>query len=103
MADLKRLLSSVGKKNFIDFYHNYEELYLKRGNITQEDKINLAKKLLSMNPDAKTIGGQLTRISAALRIFSNGWNQAALVEVTNSNHNKITDDIKEKALDLLKK
>jgi hypothetical protein len=49
------------------------------------------------------LGGQLVRISAALRLFKNKWQREALEEVINSTHKMITNNVKVRAMELLKK
>lgn len=102
MEQMKRLLASIGKKSFVDFYEDYEHLYKKGKDLTKEDKNKLARKLLVSNPDATELGGQMTRINAALRIFKNEWQREALEEVINSTHKIITNDIKLRAKELMK-
>lgn len=103
MEQMKRLLTSIGKKSFVEFYEDYQQLYKKGKNLTKEDKNKLARKLLESNPDATELGGQLTRINAALRIFKNEWQREALEEVINSTHKMITDNVKLKATEIMKK
>nr|WP_263323557.1 hypothetical protein [Neobacillus sp. Marseille-Q6967] len=102
MDEMKRLLASIGKKSFVDFYENYQRLYLKGRNLTKEDKELFAKKLLESNPNASELRGQITRINAALRIFKHDWQKEALNEVITSTHKIITNDIKNRARELLK-
>lgn len=63
--------------------------------------MQLAKKLLENNPKATKLSGQNIRISSALTIFKNGWEENALKEVIKSKHPSITKEIKAKAADLL--
>lgn len=103
MADLNRLLNTVGKKSFVDFYQEYQELYLKKDKLLMDLKLSLAKKLLDNNPDAEEESGQITRINAAIRIFKFGWEKEALNIIVNSKHFRITKEIKQKASELLEK
>jgi hypothetical protein len=103
MEQMKRLLASIGKKSFVEFYEDYQLLYKKGKNLTKEDKNKLARKLLESNPDATELGGQLIRISAALRLFKNEWQREALEEVINSTHKIITNNVKLRAIELLRK
>jgi hypothetical protein len=102
MEQMKRLLASIGKKSFVEFYEEYQVLHRKGKNLTIEDKHSLARKLLDSNPEATELGGQMTRINAALRIFRNEWDREALKEVINSTHKFITNDIKHRAKELMK-
>lgn len=77
MIDVTRLLNSVGKKIFVDYYQDFKKKYI--------DKDELAQKLLYENPNAKKIGGQITRISCAQRIFANNLNLEALSIILSSN------------------
>jgi hypothetical protein len=45
MEQMKRLLASIGKKSFVEFYEDYQLLYEKGKNLTKEDKNKLAEKL----------------------------------------------------------
>lgn len=102
MSDVNRLLASVGKKSFVEFYEEYRHLYRKGNSMTQQDKHQLAEILLRLNPDATTIQGQFTRINAAVRIFKNDWHNDALEEVITSTHSSISNELKAKANFLLK-
>ncbi|MFI8687593.1 hypothetical protein [Rossellomorea sp. NPDC077527] len=102
MSNVKRLLASVGKKSFVEFYEEYRHLYRRGSSMTKEDKHRLAETLLRMNPEATTIQGQFTRINTALRIFKNGWHTDALEEVIASTHPSISIELKDKAIFLLK-
>lgn len=63
MSDVVRLLNSVGKQIFVNYYYDFKDLNV--------DKNYLAQKLLKENPKATSIGGQTTRINCAHRIFAN--------------------------------
>lgn len=101
MSTVPKLLQSIGKTSFVEYFTDYKELVLSKEKLTKEDKMPLAKKLLESNPKATELSGQMTRISIAIRIFKNGWENDALREVINSTHPIITKDIKEKARALL--
>lgn len=103
MSDIKRLLASVGKKSFVEFYEEYRLLYRRGSSMTQQDKHQLAERLLQMNSEATTIQGQYTRINTALRIFKNDWQTDALKEVIHSTHPAISRELKEKANSLFNK
>lgn len=75
MADVVRLLNSVGKKIFVEYYDDFK-------NVT--DKNALAQKLLQENTNASSIGGQMTRINCAVRIFDNNLQLEALDIVLNA-------------------
>lgn len=91
MAELNRLLGSIGKKIFIDYYYE-----LKKPNL---DKKVLSEKLLRENPKADSIVGQVTRVNCAIRIFENDLQIEALENIINSRVDGFT--IK-KAKDILK-
>lgn len=55
MMDYIRLVNSIGKKIFVNYYYEFKDKSI--------DKKQLAEKLLSENPNATKIGGQYTRIS----------------------------------------
>lgn len=101
MAELIRLLNTVGKKSFVDFYEEYKNLFLLKDHITMEKKLLVAKKLLNENSEAKTESGQLTRINAAIRIFNMGQEKEALEIIHKSTHPKITPAVKQRASQLL--
>jgi hypothetical protein len=103
MADLNRLLNTVGKKSFVDFYQDYQNLYMLKDKLAMDKKLSLAKKLLERNPDAEEESGQVTRINAAIRIFKYGWDKEALEIIINSKHFKISNEVKQRASELLKK
>lgn len=52
--------------------------------------------LLEDNPNASKISGQLIRISSAITIFKNGWEEEALREIIASKHLSITKNVKVK-------
>lgn len=97
MIDLNRLLNTIGKGNFVQFYEDYQELSSMGKNIKKDDKLRVAKKLLANNPNASEESGQITRINAAIRIFNNGLEKLALKEILNSHNSRITEEIKNKA------
>ena len=76
MEDLIRKLNSIGKKCFVDNYHEFK-------NCT--DNLSLANKLLNENPKATSVDAQLTRISNAKFIFKNNLEHEALNIIINSN------------------
>ena len=100
---LKRLLRTVGKTNFIEYFSEYKTLAFSNNRVSQSDKMPLAKRLLENNPRATKLSGQFFRIGAAISIFKNGWEGEALKEVINSTHPIITGEIKNKALVFLNK
>ncbi|MFB5086544.1 hypothetical protein PGC35_04895 [Psychrobacillus sp. PGGUH221] len=102
MSNLDRLLRTIGKTNFVEYYEDYQNLVQNNKNINTDEKMRLANKLLKTNPKATKVSGQLARISAATQIFQNGWEKEALQEVINSSHKAITNEIKMKALSLQK-
>ncbi|MFK4439690.1 hypothetical protein [Paenibacillus sp. RC21] len=91
MADLSRLLESIGKKIFIDYYYEFNKPNL--------DKKALSEKLLRENPNAESITGQVTRVNCAIRIFENGLQIEALENIINS---RVDGFIIKKAKDILK-
>ncbi|MDN7247076.1 hypothetical protein [Planococcus shenhongbingii] len=103
MSNVDRALRSIGKSNFVEYFEDYKELADSKEKITGNDKMPLAKKLLEKNPNATKLSGQMIRISAALGIFRNGWEEAALKEVMESKHPSITKEIKAKAASLINK
>lgn len=98
---VERSLNSIGKTNFVEYFLDYKELALSKEQITYDDKIPLAKKLLENKPNAKAISGQMIKITYAIKLFKEGLENDALREVINSKHPIITEDIKEKARALL--
>lgn len=101
MSTVQKMLQSIGKTNFVEYFTDYKELILSKQKLTKEDKMPLAKKLLESNPKATKLSGQMIRISYANKIFKEGLENDALREVINSTHPVITEDIKEKARTLL--
>jgi hypothetical protein len=91
MAELNRLLGSIGKKIFIDYYYEFKKPNL--------DKKALSERLLRENQKAESIVGQVTRVNCAIRIFEDNLQIEALQNVINSRVDGIT--IK-KAKDILK-
>jgi len=59
--DTQRLLNSVGKEIFVNYFYDFK-------NCT--NKAILAQKLLDENPKATELGGQITRINCASRIIN---------------------------------
>jgi hypothetical protein len=90
--DLTRTLNSIGKEIFVRHYYDFKSI---------KDKFKLAEKLLNENQRASTIGGQLTRINCANKIFENGKEIEALEIIVNSN--RMTDDIKQIAKKIIEK
>ncbi|MCM3005791.1 hypothetical protein [Priestia koreensis] len=103
MADVIRLLNTVGKTNFVTFYGDYEIFYKRKDRVTREEKLKFAQKLLRENVNATKESGQIARINAALTIFTNGLEHDALKLVLESKHPCITKEVKQQALDLLHK
>ncbi|MCM3006875.1 hypothetical protein [Priestia koreensis] len=103
MADVIRLLKTVGKTNFVTFYVDYESFYIRKERVTREEKLEFAQKLLRENVSATKESGQIARINAALTIFTNSWEHDALKLVLESKHSSITKEVKQQALDLLHK
>lgn len=69
MEDLTRLLNSIGKKIFVDYYYDFKSH-------TSGD--GLAKKLLLENPMTKSLQAQKTRVSKAKQIFNDQLEKEAL-------------------------
>lgn len=103
MSTVDRALKSIGKSNFVQYFEDYKELALSKEKLSGTDKLPLAKKLLKDNPNASKISGQLIRISSAIQIFKNGWEEEALKEVIASKHPSITKEVKAKASLLISK
>lgn len=101
MSTVDRALQSIGKTNFVEYFEDYKELAFSKDKITGTDKLPLAKKLLENNPKATKLSGQLIRISSAIGIFKNGWEDEALRAVIESKHPSISKEIKEKAASLI--
>ena len=101
MSTVNRALQSIGKANFVHYFEDYKELAFSKEKLSGKDKMPLAKKLLEDNPNASKISGQLIRISSAITIFNNGWEEEALKEVIASKHPSITKDVKAKASALI--
>ena len=99
--ELKRALRSIGKTNFVVYFADYKELALSKEKPTKEEKLILAKKLLESNPNATMLDGQIIRISYAIKVFRNGWENDLLKEVIASNNSRVTEGIKERARLLL--
>lgn len=97
MSTVNRALQSIGKSNFVQYFEDYKELAFSKDKLSGKDKLPLAKKLLEDNPNASKISGQLIRISSAITIFKNGWEEEALKEIIASKHPSITREIKAKA------
>ena len=92
--DLKKALNSVGKGSFVKFYYEYKAYADEQ---SEAKKNELAKKLLSENPNAKAIEGQFIRIDYATSIFNNKMEKEALTQILESN---VSDIIKERAREL---
>lgn len=103
MSTVNRALQSIGKSNFAHYFEDYKELAFSKEKLSVKDKMPLAKKLLKDNPNASKISGQLIRISSAITIFKNGWEEEALKEIIASKHPSITKDVKAKASALISK
>ena len=101
MSTVERALKSIGKSNFVEYFEDYKKLALSKEKISGSDKMPLAKKILEDNPNASKLSGQLIRISSAIGIFRNGWEEDALREVIKSKHPSITKEIKAKAAALV--
>ena len=99
--ELKRALRSIGKTNFVEYFTAYQELALSKEKPTREEKMSLAKKLLESNPNATTLDGQMIRISYAIKVFRNEWENDLLREVIASKNSRVTEAIKERARTLL--
>ena len=91
LADVQRLLSSIGKQSFVDNYELFKSC---------ADKKALAERLLQENPKAFSITGQMTRINCARRIFENNLQKDALEIVISS---RVDSDVVAKATILLEK
>ncbi len=78
MSELQRALQSIGKTNFVEYFTDYKELTSSKKKLTKDDKMPLAKKLLEDNPNATALSGQMIRISYAIKIFVNGWENDVL-------------------------
>jgi len=89
--DLTRTLNSIGKEIFARYYYDFKSI---------KDKNKLAEKLLNENEKAKSIGGQLTRINCAIKIFRNKKELEALKIIVNSN--RMAEDVKEIAKKIIK-
>ena len=85
--DAKRLLDSIGKEIFINYFYDFKNC---------KDKSKLAQKLLEENPKATKIGGQVTRINCAVRIIND---KNTLIESLNLviNSNRLSNEIINKA------
>lgn len=92
--DLKKALNSVGKSSFIKYYYEYKAY---ADAPSEGKKQELAKRLLSENPNAKAIEGQFIRIDYATSIFNNKAEKEALTIILESN---VTDIIKERTREL---
>jgi len=99
--ELKRALRSIGKTSFVEYFTDYQELALSKEKPTREEKMLLAKKLLESNPNATTLDGQIIRISYAIKVFRNEWENDLLREVIASKNSRVTEAIKERARVLL--
>lgn len=81
-ADLIRLLNSIGKRVFVEYYDVFSN-----NNLTTVEKI---EKL----PKEYAINGSKTRVYCASKIFENGLELDALKIVTQA---KVDDEVKDKA------
>lgn len=102
ISDYKRLLNSVGKSSFVENYEGYRGLFLKGKGLSSDDKKEFANKLYERNPDASSFQAQLTRVSCAINIFKNGWEQEALKDIVSSTSKRVSPEIINKAKELLK-
>lgn len=100
MITFDRARASVGLSNFVEFYEDYRQYYEQQ---TPENKKRLAQKLLESNPRASSINGQITRISYTVEIFSKNWERVMLRVAIESSHPSISNEIKTRAKELLKK
>jgi len=87
----ERLLQSIGKRIFVEYYHEFMS-----DNLKKED---LAEKLLRGNKNAKKSNSQFTRINCAKRIFNENRHLEALNIIINSR--KLEQNIINKAKQLL--
>ena len=90
MEDVNRMLNSVGKKVFVDYYYEFKDLKM--------DKDVLAQKLLDENPNARKLSGQFVRINFARKIFSNNLQKEALNIIINSN--RLDEDTIKKTMEI---
>lgn len=86
-VDLVRLLNSVGKRVFVEYFHVFADR-----NLTTEEKI-------SKLPKEYKLTGSRTRVSCAKRIFDAKMQKQALQIVAES---KAEKDSREKARNLLR-
>lgn len=93
----KRIIATIGLKNFVYYYEDYKGMYLSGDELTNEDKKIFAKRILEENEEADSFQAQITRINKALKIFEEGFNIEALDKAIKSKHNKITAEVKQKA------
>ncbi|MFB9279413.1 hypothetical protein [Cohnella cellulosilytica] len=100
MVTFDRARVSVGLSIFVEFYEDYRRYYEHQ---TSANKKRLAQKLLESNPRASSINGQITRISYTLEIFSNYWERDMLRAAIESSHPSISNEIKAKAKEILKR
>lgn len=70
--DLNRLLNSIGKKVFVDYFEMFSNK-----NLSNDEKVSLL-------PQHYSISGSRTRVSCANRIFDAGLEKEALKIIINS-------------------
>lgn len=87
----ERLLQSVGKRIFVEYYHEFMS-----DKLTKEA---LAEKLLRENINAKKLSGQFTRINCAKRIFKDNLHIESLNIIISFKN--LNSSIKNKAAQLL--
>ncbi|MFK4343606.1 MULTISPECIES: hypothetical protein [unclassified Paenibacillus] len=97
-----RAKTSVGLSNFVLFFDDYQEFYKQHISSNTKDKRKLAQKLLDNNPRARSLGAQKTRVGYAVKIFKNKWEKDMLQAVIESNHSEITEEIRNRAQELIR-
>jgi hypothetical protein len=100
-TSFERAKNSVGLSNFVIFYEDYKNYYLRERNSKKDEKHQLAKRLLDSNPRASSLSAQITRINYTVEIFKNYWDKDVLKAAIESNHKSITVEIRSKAKLLL--
>ena len=98
MEGLERFLASVGKISFVEHFEEYRNQFMHRDD---DNKKQLAAKLLKSNPKADSLQAQITRINAAIRIFENQLQMKALEMVIESKNKRITPEIKQRAKEII--
>jgi len=91
VTEVNRLLKAVGKKNFIDYYYEFQNIDI--------DKNILAEKLLNENKRGKKINGQLIIISFAQKIFTNNLQEKVLKIIIKSD--RLSEDTIKKAKEIM--